>query len=300
MSLSISSQSHGDMRSLAIALAGASVAAVGTMLVPLSMLEGLAGSTGLSELLPAARAPLGDTARALIAFGAGAVTLAGSLTLLLKHEPKAIQVAATAAAQADRERPALAAVLTALHAKMPWNKGDDDIRELADVPRLRNGPRLRNADVHPDAPARRPLCASQDLPTLELSQPEFSPEVELPSVNDVQTRVVAETSLRSACVQASLAEMVAQLEAAVAQRHVKLAELEAVAARIVAGRSLPDPTPEAAAPMTPAFAPEISAAPFVRRPFVEAVPSVPSQDNEVDSALAAALATLQRMNVAGG
>jgi hypothetical protein len=292
MSLSISTQSHSscDMRALAIALAGASVAAVGTMLVPLSMLEGLAGSTGLSELLPAARAPLGDIARALLAFGAGAVTLAGMLILLLRPEPKAIQVAATAAAQEDGERLAFAAV----RAKMPWNKGDDDIRELADLPRLRNG------DVHPDAPARRPLCASQDLPTLELSQPEFSPEVEPPPVNDVQTRVVAETSLRSACVQASLAEMVAQLEAAVAQRHVKLAELEAVAARIVAGRSLPDPTPEAAAPMTLAFPPDVSAAPFVRRPVLEAVPSVPRQDNEVDAALSAALATLQRMSAAGG
>lgn len=292
MSLSISTQSHSscDMRALAIALAGASVAAVGTMLVPLSMLEGLAGSTGLSELLPAARAPLGDIARALLAFGAGAVTLAGMLILLLRPEPKAIQVAATAAAQEDGERLAFAAV----RAKMPWNKGDDDIRELADLPRLRNG------DVHPDAPARRPLCASQDLPTLELSQPEFSPEVEPPPVNDVQTRVAAETSLRSACVQASLAEMVAQLEAAVAQRHVKLAELEAVAARIVAGRSLPDPTPEAAAPMTLAFPPDVSAAPFVRRPVLEAVPSVPRQDNEVDAALSAALATLQRMSAAGG
>ena len=296
MSLSISTQSHssGDMRALAIALAGASVAAVGTMLVPLSMLEGLAGSTGLSELLPAARAPLGDIARALLAFGAGAVTLAGMLILLLRPEPKAIQVAATAAAQEDGERLAFAAVLTALRAKMPWNKGDDDIRELADLPRLRNG------DVHPDAPARRPLCASQDLPTLELSQPEFSPEVEPPPVNDVQTRVVAETSLRSACVQASLAEMVAQLEAAVTQRHIKLAELEAVAARIVAGRPLPDPTNEAAARMTPAFLPDVSAAPFVRRPVLEAVPSVPRQDNEVDAALSAALATLQRMNAAGG
>jgi hypothetical protein len=282
------------MRALAIALAGASVAAVGTMLVPLSMLEGLAGSTGISELLPAARAPLGDIARALLAFGAGAVTLAGMLILLLRPEPKAIQVAATAAAQEDGERLAFAAVLTAVRAKMPWNKGDDDIRELADLPRLRNG------DVHPDAPARRPLCASQDLPTLELSQPEFSPEVEPPPVNDVQTRVVAETSLRSACVQASLAEMVAQLEAAVAQRHVKLAELEAVAARIVAGRSLPDPTPEAAAPMTLAFPPDVSAAPFVRWPVLEAVPSVPRQDNEVDAALSAALATLQRMSAAGG
>lgn len=281
------------MRALALALTCASVAAVGVMFVPLSIWEGLAGSSGLSELMPAARAPLGDTARALLAFGAGAVTLAGLLILLLRPQPKTTYRAASASPKEDIKRPALPPMLTALGAKMPWNKGDDDIRELADLPRLRHG------DVHSDAPARRPLCASQDLPTLELSQAAFPPEVEAVPQNDVPPNVAAETSPRPACDQASLAEMVAQLEAAVAQRHLKLAELETVAARIAAGRPLPDPAPEAAAPMIPAFAPEISDTPFVRRPVLEAVPSVPQQDNEVDAALAAALATLQRMNVVG-
>lgn len=318
MSLSISTQNHsgGHMRSLAMALAGASVAAVGTMFVPVSMLEGLAGSTGLSELVPAARAPLGDTARALIAFGAGALTLA-ALSILLLRQDKAINGAATVTARENRDRPALTAVLAGLRAKMPWNQADDDIRELADLPKLRNG------DVHPDAPARRPLSAAQDLPTLELSQTEFSPEVEPVPVHDVQLPVEAidplpaalpeplpvavveatvstDASPRPATGQGSIAEMVAQLEVAVAQRQVKLAELEAVAAHIASERPLPlpDVAREVTAPAIPTFAAEVDT-PFMRRTVLEAVPSAPRQDEEVDSALAAALATLQRMNAVG-
>ena len=72
---------NSQLKAIAIAMAGATVTAAGTMFVPVGILENITGSTGLSELIPAARAPLGDTARALIAFGAGAFTLAG-LTFL--------------------------------------------------------------------------------------------------------------------------------------------------------------------------------------------------------------------------
>lgn len=319
MSLSLSTQNHsgGHMRSLAMALAGASVAAVGTMFVPVSLLEGLAGSTGLSELVPAARAPLGDTARALIAFGTGALTLAGLSILLLRQDSKVIRVAVDAAPQENGKGPALAMMLAGLRAKMPWNQADGDIRELADLPKLRNG------DVHPDAPARRPLSAAQDLPTLELSQTEISPEVEPGPVHDaqlpveaidplpaalpepppvaaVEATVVTVAAPRPATGQGSIAEMVSQLEAAVAQRQLKLAELEAVAAHIASERPLPFPdvTREPAAPVIPTLTAEIDT-PIVRRPVLEAVPTAPRQDDEVDSALAAALATLQRMNAGG-
>jgi len=297
MSLRISTQSHSDghLHSLAVALAGASVAAVGMMFVPVSVLEGLTGSTGLAELVPAAGAPLGDTARALMAFGTGAVTLAALLTLLLRPDTQGIDIAATAPTPEESERPALAVMRTAIWAKMPWNKGDDDIRELADLPKLRNG------DAHPDAPARRPLSASQDLPSLELSQPERASEVEPTRPNDVQPNSAAERSLIPAYGQASIAEMVAQLEAAFAQRQVKLAELEAVAAHIASERSLPlaDAAPEATAPVSPSFIPDIRDRPFVGRPVLESLPPLPRPEDGVDSALAAALATLQRMTTGG-
>ena len=313
--MSTPSQSDGHMRSLAIALACASVAAVGTMFVPVSLLEGLMGSTGLSELVPAARAPLGDTARALLAFGTGAFTLAAVLNLLLRPHRMGSHIVADAAAREDGERPARVAVLTALRAKMPWNKGDDDIRELADLPKLRNG------DAHPDAPARRPLSASQDLPVVEPSPPERALIVEPAHANDVpapveaidpqlapmpdstlvavvQNNRAAETSPCPAYGQASIAEMVAQLETAFAQRQAKLAELEAVAAQIASQRGLPlaDAAPEVITAVIPAGAPEMRDSPFAGRPVLE---PARRQEDEVDSALAAALATLQRMNVGG-
>ena len=297
MSLRISTQSHSDghLHSLAVALAGASVAAVGMMFVPVSVLEGLTGSTGLAELVPAAGAPLGDTARALMAFGTGAVTLAALLTLLLRPDTQGIDIAATAPTPEESERPALAVMRTAIWAKLPWNKGDDDIRELADLPKLRNG------DAHPDAPARRPLSASQDLPVLEPSPPERAREVALTSTHNGQASVAAETSPCPAYGQASIAEMVAQLETAFAQRQVKLAELEVVAAQIASERGLPlaDAGPEATTAVIPAGTPDVRDSPFAGRPVLEPVPSVPRQEDEVDSALAAALATLQRMTAGG-
>ena len=192
---------HGQTAALGIAMAGAALAAVTTMLVPASLLEGVAESSGLSELIPAAGAPLGDTARALIAFATGTMTLAALSYLLLR-----------------------------VH--MPWNKGADDIRELGDVP------------------------------PLELSEEHLvAPQVP----QDAEQRI--EATPQSAGSQPSIAEMVAQLEAAVAFRRQKLAELEAVAEF----RSMP-------------------------RPVLDAMPTVAVQDDDIDSALAAALAALHRIN----
>lgn len=314
-SVSTQSQSGGHIRSLVMAMAGASVAAVGTMLVPVSILEGLAGSTGLSELVPAARAPLGDTARALIAFGSGALTLAGLSILLLRQDTINGAKAAPLSPQKPDEPSAVVGLLNALRPKMPWNKGDLDIRELADLPKLRQG------DGHPDAPARRPLSASQDLPMLELSQPDVLPEPqsrhledvyapaeaalaapaiqpEQPDVKHVHAISTPNTPPRPASGEGSIAAMVAQLEAAVAQRHVKLAELEIVAAQIASERPLPRPEAsiEGEAAVIPAFTTQVADSYLARRPVLEAVPSTPRRDDDVDSALAAALATLQRMN----
>ena len=192
---------HGQTAALGIAMAGAALAAVTTMLVPASLLEGVAESSGLSELIPAAGAPLGDTARALIAFATGTMTLAALSYLLLR-----------------------------VH--MPWNKGADDIRELGDVP------------------------------PLELSEEHLvAPQVP----QDAEQRI--EATPQSAGSQPSIAQMVAQLEAAVAFRRQKLAELEAVAEF----RSMP-------------------------RPVLDAMPTVAVQDDDIDSALAAALAALHRIN----
>ncbi len=133
------------------------------------MLEGFTGATGLSELVPAAAAPLGDTARAMMAFSAGAITLAVLAFILLRQDVPPRQVAAEIPSTVDDEtddvgeassfKDRLARIALP---KMPWAKGEDDITDLSDLPKLRNG------DVHPDAPPRRPLYAQQDLPVVEL------------------------------------------------------------------------------------------------------------------------------------
>ena len=66
----------GTIRALVIALGGAILTSVIAMFIPVSAFESITGATGFSELVPATGAPLGDTARAIIAFGFGALTFA--------------------------------------------------------------------------------------------------------------------------------------------------------------------------------------------------------------------------------
>lgn len=307
---------NSQIRALAMAMTGAIVAAVAAMFIPVGALESIAGSTGLSELVPAARSPLGDTARALIAFGLGAITLAVLAFALLRQasEPSvpASDWAAEDNALSFKDRMARVKLPSLAMPKMPWQKDEDDITELADVPKLRNG------DVHPDAPPRRPLVASQDLPTLDLAeatppvveeiadqpQPQAAePSVEAkgagheaPFVADAAPPVTPDD------IQPTLAEMVAQLESAVAERQKQLAELEAVAAELAAGSPRSTPRPDDIQPEAVEVIPddEITINPArAARPPLEAVPASPAKDDDMDAALAAALETLQRMNGTG-
>ena len=164
---------NGRKKNALMGAIGAGIfAGAATMFIPTSVLGAITGATGLSELVPATAAPLGDKARALIAFGAGALTLAIGAILLLRKEdaigtdtvsvspqaPKAIDKAIDNISLADR----LAGVKERLPQiklpKMPWVKGDNEVRDLSDLPSIRRG------DAHPDAPARRPLLATRDLP----------------------------------------------------------------------------------------------------------------------------------------
>lgn len=325
---------NDQVKAFIMAISGAAIAAVATMLVPVSVIEGITGATGLSELVPAAAAPLGDTARALIAFAAGALTLATLGYLLLRQDSVAVarpvesvpasQWAGDEEKMSFKERLASIRLPEALLPKMPWTKNEDDITELADLPKLRNG------DSHPDAPARRPLVASLDLPVLDLADipdVQIQPAAQASNFADVvETLATPEPALApapqappealpaavqpgparfeamsSADVEPTLADMVAQLEAAVADRQKQLVQLEAVATELSASRpaiarGLVDAQPQ----------PEIVAAneifvdePRAERPALEAVPQVSVKDDDMDSALAAALATLHRMNATG-
>lgn len=294
-----------QIKALVVAFAGAALAAVATMFVPAAMLESLTGATGLSELVPAAAAPLGDTARALIAFAAGALTLAILAYLLLRQqsasgvEQESALIDEAPESSSFKDRLARIAL-----PKMPWTKGEDDITDLADLPKLRNN------DAHPDAPPRRPLSAHQDLPVLDLAEVAIAePDIEetaqveaeeieiVPPVEHYSSKAsqaveepVAEVAPAIADeVQPTLAEMVSQLEAAVAERKQQLNELEAVAAQLGVGQVTNHVAEQ------PVKDEQVIERVSASRPPLEAVPAS-VKDDDMDSALAAALATLHRMN----
>lgn len=283
---------NGQTAALAMAVAGAALVAVTTMLVPVSLLEGVARLSGLSDLIPAAGAQLGDAARAFVAFATGAMTLAVLSYLLLRGEGTLVRPTANDVGMCDAAAQQDGDMAETLRAHMPWNEGVDDIREFGDLPTLRIG------DVHPDAPARRLLVASQDLPPLELSE-EYLFEPQPPQEAEQHVEAAPEY----ADGQPGIAEMVAQLEAAVALRRQKLAELEAVAADLSADAAYGDePGPAISEGVAPAVTKHHAAvAEFhpMRGPVLEAVPREAVQDDDLDSALAAALASLHRIHAGG-
>jgi hypothetical protein len=339
---------NDKMKPIIMAVGGAIIAAVGTMFVPTSLLESITGATGLSELVPATAAPLGDTARALIAFGTGAVTLILLLAFSLRQPdasrpkeyaaPTKIESYDQAEDSDDRfsglkERMAQIRLPQIDLPKMPWTRGEDDILDLADLPKLRSN------DAHPDAPPRRPISVLNDIEDTnaaasqepltqpsslfekavtevtnlspDLSEPEYAQPVysepayeEAPAASVFQSAAPAyeaPMANHAASPQPSLAEMVAQMEAAVEQRKQQLEALEVVAAEMTADKGV----------VAPAFvAPVASSIPnplpvndaySAERPPLEAVPSArrAEEEDDMDAALNAALETLQRMNRSG-
>jgi hypothetical protein len=112
----------------------------------------------------------------------------------------------------------------------------------------------------------------------------------IPSQQKIET-AASSTSNTTSEIEPTLAEMVAQLEAAVAERQRQLVELEAVAAELNA-RQVTAQTIIASQVIEQQEQPEPQR---IQRPPLEAVPAT-VKDDDMDSALAAALATLHRMN----
>ena len=171
-------------QAVAMATGGAAIAAIAAMFVPTGIWETLTGSTGVSEMIPATAAPLGDTARALIAFAFGALTFAILAVMLLRKnrapkqsviaqpeieteaegeaEPVWIEPTLEAEmADADEEDAEKSSLLSRLRDRISAfaaaRRGAGEITDLEDLPKLRSG------DAHPDAPPRRPLLATRDL-----------------------------------------------------------------------------------------------------------------------------------------
>uniref|UniRef100_UPI003A8723CF hypothetical protein n=1 Tax=Sphingomonas sp. GlSt437 TaxID=3389970 RepID=UPI003A8723CF len=118
-------------------------AALAVGLIPADIIEDVMIASGLPAILPAAEPPLGLTARLGMVFvTAGGIGLAAWFLLFLLLGSRTLGVGA-----ADH---------------------DEDGRTV---------PVLRRSDAHPDAPARRPLFATEDLgtPFLEIHAPSAAP-----------------------------------------------------------------------------------------------------------------------------
>lgn len=278
----------GAIRALAIALGGAIVTSVIAMFIPVSVFETMTGATGFSELVPATGAPLGDTARALIAFGFGALAFA-ALTAVLLRRPTLVKAAA--AEQADNGQSFMGMVRAKLSELTARGNNADVVTELSDLPKLRAG------DAHPDAPPRRPISANRDFgeiapePVIELPVID-KPVIEEPAVEPVED-VVEHPTAETKTDTATVTNMVDRLELAVAERQDQIAKLEALASAEIA-------KPELVAPSAVAETEPVIVTDAPRQTISEAVPSEPateSVEDDMDAALRSALETLHRMNV---
>jgi hypothetical protein len=315
----------GQIRALAIALAGAAATAVAAMFVPTAIYETITGSTGISEVFPSTKAPLGDTARALIAFATAALAFALLSAFLLRQNASPVVRAAAPAApvspaapivQLDREDNVIAdskpSAFDALKKKLSdfvesRRKGSDGIKDLADLPKL------RAEDAHPDAPPRRPISAHRDFgepavaakaEVFEAPMPEASSvmvEAAVESsaaVEPEQTVVPAPAAIAENPAEGQFVSVVERLEQAVAQRQQKLDELDRVAREIVSSDAplAIDPAPSITADVTAADTP------IRPQPYLSAIDgakpgsSSAKSNDDMDAALRSALETLHKMN----
>lgn len=191
------------------ALAGLSVA-FAAFAAPADLLAELVSASGLAGVIPGAEPPLGMNARLGIG-AAGAVLVFTVAFVLLRW--------------LDRFG-------------RPRARREEEELEAAQEP-----PRLRRRDFHPDAPARRPILATEDLsepearaplmpePEPEISEPEaeaepvrteWLPEPEPMVAEPVSASVEAEPAPRPAAVPAhgsSIPELLARLEEGLARRR---------------------------------------------------------------------------------
>ncbi len=308
----------GQMRALAIALGGAAVMSVVAMFIPASIFESITGATGISELVPATGAPLGDTARALIAFGFGAVTFAFLAAYLLRKPAapysaapaKGPKVTASTSDAIEQSPSFMDKMRTKISAFNESRRHGNDVKELSDLPKLRAG------DAHPDAPPRRPISAHRDFGEVpsetapvvedETEKGADAPIVSAPADAAKLTGEIVEQSAAAVVEPESeateessdnLSNMVDRLESAVAQRQEQLSKLEILASAQASGSEQPkgDAAAVEAEVISPAPRP-LSFGTFSADTPKEAQ-STQSEANEMDDALRSALETLQRMNV---
>ncbi|WP_373488037.1 hypothetical protein [Blastomonas sp.] len=165
-----------------IGVGGGVLAAIASSFIPMASIEAFVGAYGIAELLPAAAPPLGETARLALCGGIGTLT-AGALFALLPRKETRTMMNPASPAQADPQEDLPTLVPLTSHADsasqkasrpgmMGWLRSlrfgsqqtaEGEISSFDDL--NPSGTRMRQADSHPDAPARRPIFAQTDLGT---------------------------------------------------------------------------------------------------------------------------------------
>jgi hypothetical protein len=167
-------QDFARFKQPAMAVTGGIAAALVVATLPHVYLEDIVGATGLSEIIPAAAPPLGNTARGLIAVVAGMIS-ASALYLFLNHKPKfqeggsdmslAIRkkLLAESLEEGRESKSRFAVPKLNFSAKSLTKFLKKPKKSPGQVTELKDLPNVRSADSHPDAPARQPIFASSDL-----------------------------------------------------------------------------------------------------------------------------------------
>lgn len=259
-------------KAVAMATGGGALAAIVAMFIPTGIWETLTGSTGISEMVPATAAPLGDTARALISYAFGALTLLVLSMLLLRRsgaqhypaiahdepfwtysepfEDDEVVEDASGFQDEDEEKPSVFDRARArIAAFVEARRNGDAIADLEDLPKLRSG------DAHPDAPPRRPFSANRDIleaegQAVDASEAVISVETveaewvepieveatEIEPEHEAQPAAPAFAATASTTSQSagisSLDDMVSRFESALAERDAQLAYIEKIASEL--------------------------------------------------------------------
>ena len=252
-------------RAVTMATAAGALVATATMSLPVTM----------SFAIPA---PVPAEVKAIIAFGLGAMTLIGAMGVWLGRSKndqdlfqKFGQPIEDFAQSTERSRGHLAI-------NMPSHQNADARSSPVNLKRFQLDA------VHPDG---GPIMMPDDVPHF-IPPDEIAPDFDVPLASEVPPPLYERSPGQRA--DSSIADMIDEFETAVAHRHQKLAELSE---SIV--DNMPEATNLASGPNANDSAP--SDAGDSRRPILELVASAPVKDDDADSALAAALATLERITV---
>ncbi|HTU11621.1 MAG TPA: hypothetical protein VMG08_12080 [Allosphingosinicella sp.] len=285
---------------LPVAGLAALAAAFAAFAVPQDLLSRAVVATGLPSLLSAAQPPLGLTARVVLAIG-GAAIVFGLVFLLLRLLDRS---GMNAAAEAKEQEELLA-------------------------------PRVRRRDVHPDAPAPRPISAARDLgepmppraPRDEVpawldeaepaaarivdSQPEPEPEpVFVPAPEPVaelwrapEPEPVFEPAPEPEVAPEPVAEFEPEPESEPEVSATAVPELEPALEPEAVAAVEPDPAPPAEMPTSIAALMERLEQGLAKRRMIEPGPVVPATPPQVfpeapdapDDRLQSAIASLQRL-----